>query len=249
MATREAAAGGVARVRVAVSGGEGVEGGVAAGAGVAATTAFVSGSGTETATASDVSGVPLPASAANERLCSPGANAGGMMTNWPEASAVTSATALPASRSSTLAFGAARPAMTASPAGSTFTTSKAGLSGEAAASPGAVLSMAGAAGGTLGAIGSGARATACAGAGFGHRKLGWVQSSAPATAPAATTVDAAAPPTQTSVLCDTMFFRFRAGLYRESDHGDKCLVTLPSFRRSAYLAESRSRQGDARFLR
>ena len=54
------------------------------------------------------------------------------MTNWPEASAVASATVLPASRSSTFSFGAARPAMTASPEGSTFTTSNAGSGGELA---------------------------------------------------------------------------------------------------------------------
>ena len=54
------------------------------------------------------------------------------MTNWPEASAVAWATVLPASRSSTFSFGAARPAMTASPEGSTFTTSNAGSGGELA---------------------------------------------------------------------------------------------------------------------
>src|SRR5271168_1606066 len=156
-----------------------------------------------------------------------------MMTNWPEASAVASATVLPASRSSTLAFGSARPAMTASPVGSTFTTSKAGLSGEAAASlaaspPGAealaagvAVWTAGAAGGTVGVLGSGALATTWVAAGLGQRNPGWVHSSAPATAPAATTVDAVAPPTQTSVFCDSMLARFSARLYRESDHGYK----------------------------
>ena len=76
MATREAAAGAVARVRIAVPAARGRRA-ASLRAGVAATTAFVSGSGTETATASDVSGVPLPASAANERLCSPGAMSAG----------------------------------------------------------------------------------------------------------------------------------------------------------------------------
>jgi hypothetical protein len=119
-------------VRIA-SVGEEAAGPGAGAAGTAAATAFVSGAGTETATGSDVSGVPLPASAASERLWPPGANAGGIMTNWPEASALASATVLPPSRNSTLAFGAARPATTASPVGSTFSTSKAGLGGEAAA--------------------------------------------------------------------------------------------------------------------
>src|SRR5271165_3576203 len=130
-----------------------------------------------------------------------------MMTNWPEASAVASATVLPASRNSTLALGAARPAMTASPVGSTFTTSKAGLSGEAslvaaagaeALAAGAAVWTAGAAGGTLGVFGSGALAMTWVAAGLGQRNPGWVHSRAPATAPAATTVDAAVPPTQTS---------------------------------------------------
>ena len=80
------------------------------------------------------------------------------MTNSPEASAVASATVLPSSRNSTLAFGAARPAMTASPVGSTLTASKAGLSGETVASfaaspPGADTPAAGAAGSTAGAAG------------------------------------------------------------------------------------------------
>ena len=55
------------------------------------------------------------------------------MTNCPEASAVASATVLPASLSSTFAFGAARPAMTASPVGWTVTTSKDGLALDGAA--------------------------------------------------------------------------------------------------------------------
>ena len=94
---------------------------------------------TETATGFDVCRPALPALAASERLCSPGARAGGMMTNWPAASAVASATVLPASRSSTFAFGAARPAMTASPEGSTLTTSKDGSRGAAAAGEGLCL--------------------------------------------------------------------------------------------------------------
>src|SRR5271165_5672679 len=153
-----------------------------------------------------------------------------MMTNWPEASAVASATVLPASRNSTLAFGAARPAMTALPEGSTFTMSKAGLSGEAAPSlapsppggealaAGVAVWTAGAAEGALGGFGSGALATTSVAPGLGQSNPGWVHSSAPATAPAATTVDAAVPPTQTSVFCDSMLARFSARLYRESDH-------------------------------
>ena len=109
------------------------------------------------------------------------------MTNSPEASAVASATVLPSSRNSTLAFGAARPAMTASPVGSTLTASKAGLSGETVASfaawppgadtaaAGAAGSTAGAAGGTLAAFGSGALARTCGAGGLGHRNAGWVQ--------------------------------------------------------------------------
>src|SRR5579871_660253 len=110
-----------------------------------------------------------------------------MMTNSPEASAVASASVLPSSRNSTLAFGAARPAMTASPVGSTLTASKAGFGGgtgaSLAASPpdgeaaGARAggSAAGAAGAALGAFGSGALARTCGGGGLGHRKSGWVQ--------------------------------------------------------------------------
>ena len=110
---------------------------------------------------------------------------GGMMTNWPEASAVASATVLPASRNSTFAFGAARPAMTASPVGSTLTTSKAGLTpgggafavalARAGLTPGGAAAAyrrpaprpvtPGAAGGTLGAARSGARASTCVAAG------------------------------------------------------------------------------------
>ena len=107
------------------------------------------------------------------------------MTNWPEASAVASATVLPASRSSTLAFGAARPAMTASPVGSTFTTSKAGLSGEtvgslAASTPRAPRARGGLDGGRRreersGVFGSGALARPAARRGFGQKNPGWVQ--------------------------------------------------------------------------
>ena len=106
------------------------------------------------------------------------------MTNWPAASAVASTTALPASRSSTFAFGAARPAMTASPEGSTFTTSKVGFRGEAAASfealpPGAEAlggGVAGTAEGTLCVLGSaGTLATIGPPAWFHQRKPGCVQ--------------------------------------------------------------------------
>jgi hypothetical protein len=51
------------------------------------------------------------------------------MTNCPEASAVTSPATLPPSRSLIRAPGAARPATTVSPVGSTRTTSKAGIPG------------------------------------------------------------------------------------------------------------------------
>src|SRR5579872_6698462 len=83
-----------------------------------------------------------------------------MMTNWPAESAVASATVLPASRSSTFAFGAARPAMTASPEGSTFTTSNDGLSGA-----GAAAAWAGALSAGAGAPGAGEAAAWTAGAG------------------------------------------------------------------------------------
>ena len=174
------------------------------------------------------------------------------MTNWPEASAVASATALPASRSSTLAFGAARPAMTASPVGVDVHHVEGRLERQrrrslAARRSAGALAAGGAgwtAGGTLGAFGSGALARTCVAAGLGQRNSGWVHSSAPATAPATTTVDAAVPPTQTSVFCDSMFARFRAGLYRESDHGYKSLRPLftPETPRPAITSAAKSRE-------
>src|SRR5271170_3014002 len=96
-----------------------------------------------------------------------------MMTNWPATSAVASAIVLPPSCSSTFAFGAARPAMTASPDGSTFTTSNAGP-GVEVLSPGAGTLAAGGVAGTGGAAGTiggldsaGTLATTGISAGFG----------------------------------------------------------------------------------
>ena len=56
-----------------------------------------------------------------------GANVGGRMTNCPASLATTSPMVLPSSLRATCAPGAARPATTASPVGSTRTTSKAGV--------------------------------------------------------------------------------------------------------------------------
>src|SRR5258708_26382376 len=96
-----------------------------------------------------------------------------MITNWPEASAVASATVLPASRSSTFSFGAARPAMTASPEGSTFTTSNAGFKGEALSLDGALAAVGVTAtgGGMIEGLDSGGRfATTGISAGFGSNR-------------------------------------------------------------------------------
>ena len=167
MATREPLAGaGVARVRIPKADGSalGFVGAAAAtvvfaSGGPGGTPALASCAGTETATGLDIAGCPLSAFAAKERLWSPGASAGGMMTNWPAASAVASATVLPPSRSSTFSFGAARPAMTASPEGSTFTTSKAGSRaavwvGAFRQEPELLPGERGGAGGTIGGLGS-----------------------------------------------------------------------------------------------
>ena len=219
---REASvAGDVARVRIATAGGAGGLATVGGGA-TAATAALASGRGTETATALDVSGSAPPSPAARERLWPPGANVGGIITNCPEASAVASATVLPASLSSTFALGTARPAMTASPVGWTVTTSKDGLaldgasalaaaacSAGSAPAGGAAVRPAGAAGGTAGAAGSGARASTGALPGPGHTKSGCVQTSAPVTA----TNAAPAAPTQISIDCEGMYARFHSRLY------------------------------------
>ena len=119
------------------------------------------------------------------------------------------------------AFGAARPAMTASPEGSTFTTSKAG-SRRGAVWVGACRRERGArcrrrcrdsrAGGTIGGLDSaGALATTGTAADCATRNPGWVQTTAPA--PAATTTKAAAP-TQISVFRDGMIARSLRDLYR-----------------------------------
>ena len=126
----------------------------AAGAGLGAATA--------TTTGFDVSSV-APAPVASDRLCSPGGRGAGIMTNWPVASLVASATVLPSSLSSTLAWGAARPATTASPVGSTDTTSKDGLTA-AEATGGA----AGAGVWAAGAAGAGGRSVTRDGTGIGQ---------------------------------------------------------------------------------
>ena len=177
---------GVARVRIPSADGAalGFAGAAAAtvvfaSGGPAGAPALASCAGTETATGLDIAGCPLSAFAAKERLWSPGASAGGMMTNWPAASAVASATVLPPSRSSTFSFGAARPAMTASPEGSTFTMSNAGsraavwaLSAGAGALAGGSAGAAGGAGGTIGGLDStGARAATGISAGFRLEKI------------------------------------------------------------------------------
>ena len=158
--------------------------------------------------------------------------AGGMMTNWPEASAVASAMVLPPSRSSTFSFGAARPAMTASPEGSTFTMSNAGFKGKAfstdagALAGGGVAATGAGAGGTIEGLASvGSLATARS-AGLGSRKSGWVHTTAPA--PAATTAKAAAP-TQISVFRDGMLTHSRPQHIAQSEQLRQISDNKPSF--------------------
>ena len=263
MATREAAAGGgVARVRIASAGGEGAGAAVVDGAAVAAAATFASGRGTETATALDVSGAALPASAANEQTVI--ARRQCRRDDDELARGV-------GRRLGDRLAGVAQldPGVRLRPAGDDRFARRLDVhhvegrlerrrrpprsrprppGAEALAAGGAVWT-AGAAGGTVGVLGSGALATTWVAAGLGQRNPGWVHSSAPATAPAATTVDAVAPPTQTSVFCDSMLARLRAGLYRESDHGDKCLSPFLHARGLHIRGDFRLREGDARFLR
>src|SRR5271165_6386250 len=122
-----------------------------------------SGAATATTTGFDVSSV-APAPVASDRLCAPGGRGAGIMTNWPVASVVASATVLPSSLSSTLAWGAARPATTASPVGSTDTTSKDGLTATEATAGGAAGAWVWAAG----AAGAGGRSVTRDGTGIGQ---------------------------------------------------------------------------------
>ena len=89
--------------------------------------ALTAGCGTSTATsADDATGLARPTLAVRPRLWPPGEKAGGRTVNSPASSAVVSATTCPWSVTVTLAFGAARPAITASPDGSTRTISNCG---------------------------------------------------------------------------------------------------------------------------
>src|SRR5271166_2087534 len=146
---------------------------------------FDGGSGTATGIAFEVCVVP-DSPVATDRLCAPGASAGGMMTKLPSASAFVWARVLPASSNATWAFGAARPATTVSPVGSTFTTSKAGLTGGGAAgfaagggaegSPGfAAVAATGPGLGACAAGGGGAFGLTIVGISCGRRKWGSVQ--------------------------------------------------------------------------
>ena len=81
---------------------------------------------TSTVTGSETTVDGPPSEAASSRRWLPGGSGGGKMTNCPASSATTFAITRPPSRSSTTAFGAACPATTVSPVGSTRTTSNAG---------------------------------------------------------------------------------------------------------------------------
>src|ERR1700677_2159911 len=159
-----------------------------------------------------------------------------MMTNWPAASAVASATVLPPARSSTFAFGAARPAMTASPDGSTFAMSNAGPGADALAARG-VAGTGGAAGTTAGFDSTGALATARS-AGFGSSRSARIHTSAPA--PAITTARAAAP-TQTSVRCDGMLAHSRPQHIAQRDQLRQIPVAKPSFVFAEFVRDLRQR--------
>ena len=135
------------------------------------------GAATATATALDVSAVPS-AAADSIRLWSPGGSGVGMMTNCPCASVMASPSVRPRSRRATFTCGAARPATTVSPVGSTLTTSKDGLTAVeavvAAGAAAAVLSGADAFSDAVGAAGFTASVIA-GGIGFGQRKTGWAK--------------------------------------------------------------------------
>ena len=92
--------------------------------------AMAVGAVTVSGTTFDRASGPSPTRAANCNAWSPAPSGSGMITNWPPSSATTLASALPESRNSTEACGAAWPAMTASPLVSTRTTSNAGAAGE-----------------------------------------------------------------------------------------------------------------------
>ena len=83
---------------------------------------------TSTVAGSDTTTCAPPSWVASSRRWLPVARGGGKTTNWPELSASTFAITRPPSRNSTAAFGAACPATTVSPVGSTRTTSNAGRS-------------------------------------------------------------------------------------------------------------------------
>ena len=74
-------------------------------------------------------GSGLPSGPVARRAISlvPGGRSGGVRANWPEASARAVAKGLPSRRSSMRLSGAARPAMTLAPSGSTRTMSKLGV--------------------------------------------------------------------------------------------------------------------------
>ena len=94
-----------------------------------------------------------------------------MTTNCPCASVIASASGRPPSRRATFTFGAARPATTACPVGSTLTTSKDGLiAGEAGIAADAVRSRAS----VVGAGGFAATVTT-GGTGCCQRKPGWAK--------------------------------------------------------------------------
>ena len=110
----------------------------------------------------------------------------------------------------TLTLGAARPATTVSPAGSTLTTSKAGLTGAGAGAAGAgVSALAGAEGGSEAGFDC-AISVSGTGGESGHRKSGETQK-IPATPTTATAAPVA--PAQISADGDGMLFRFRAQVY------------------------------------
>src|SRR5271170_7296437 len=84
-------------------------------------------------TGSETTADDPPSGAASSSRWLPGGSGGGKMTNCPASSATTFAITRPPSRSSTTAFGAACPATTTSPVGTSRTTSNAGRSTAASA--------------------------------------------------------------------------------------------------------------------
>ena len=118
------------------------------------------------------------------RSCVPGDREGGTMANWPPASAVDRSCGVPLRSSSTTAPGAARPATTASPVGSTLTTSNTGGAGWSAtvAAGGVAGTGAGSALGAGGGTGIGAAGTAGGGSTFGDKLGKPTTATSPATA-------------------------------------------------------------------